>query len=58
MPIIGADLVEVGNPRLRIFSAISIGYGSVDSSDSNTETSTSMNRSDVVLNAVSPASAP
>ncbi len=41
MPITGPAFVLGGKPRLRIFSAISIGYGSVDSSDSSTDTSTS-----------------
>jgi hypothetical protein len=41
MPIIGAARVLVGMPRLAIRSAMSIGYGSVDSRDSITDTSTS-----------------
>src|ERR1700704_6249812 len=61
MPIIGADLVLAGNPRFRIFSTISIGYGSVDRSDSSTDTSTSTSRLalvDRVLSAVRAPSAP
>src|SRR3979490_48588 len=61
MPIIGPDLVLAGNPRFRIFSTISIGYGSVDRSDSSTDTSTSTSRLalvDRVLSAVRAPSAP
>ena len=60
MPSIGAAFGLGGMPSLRIFSANSIGYGSVDNNDSNTETSTSTTprvSAEIVRNAVSAPSA-
>jgi hypothetical protein len=43
-PSIGADRRLAGRPRRRIRCAINIGYGSVDSNASTSETSTSRTR--------------